>query len=227
MVKIVLRAGVLSICALALLIAGAEVEPVRAFVPIREADIALSQDGPGSRDLEALAEAVRAENNTTENYTAWAGGELSPPSALEYMPEGVEVGRKLTSFAFPTFRGDVAILDRIDAPVLINFWASWCGPCIDEFPALAALALDDMTPFTVLFVNIWDDEPQATAFLESQPADILAVRDERDAAATAYGLVAIPTSFLVDENGVLQVVHVGNVTDVVAEFLRAVALSGQ
>lgn len=93
-------------------------------------------------------------------------------------------------------------------PVLLNFWATWCGPCVQELPSLEALH-HQMPALTILAVSA-DDDPQAYAsFLARRHVDLTTVRDPRQQAADLYHTVAWPETYAIDRQGVIRRKFVG------------------
>jgi cytochrome c biogenesis protein CcmG, thiol:disulfide interchange protein DsbE len=94
--------------------------------------------------------------------------------------------------------------------VIVNFWASWCVPCRDEFPILRAAeqahAKDGLAIVGVLFK---DDAGPARTFATAMGADWPSVTDPNGATATAYRVVAPPQTYFIDRDGVLRVMHIG------------------
>ncbi len=97
-------------------------------------------------------------------------------------------------------------------PVLVNFWASWCGPCRDEFPLfkqeLSAHAADGLT---ILGVVYKDSADPARAFETSFGATWTSVTDPDGAIAKAYRVAAPPQTYFVDRQGVLRSIQIGQV----------------
>ena len=95
-------------------------------------------------------------------------------------------------------------------PVLVDFWASWCGPCRVSFPLL-----DDIREelgergFEVVAVNVDEYEEDALGFLEELPVSYLVVRDAGGTTPEAYGILGMPTGFLIDREGMIRKVHQG------------------
>ncbi len=84
--------------------------------------------------------------------------------------------------------------------VLLNFWASWCAPCVDELPSLMALH-HRLPQLVILGVSI-DADPQAYAnFLAQYRIDFPTIRDPSQATMHRYGTVQIPESYLIDRSG--------------------------
>jgi cytochrome c biogenesis protein CcmG/thiol:disulfide interchange protein DsbE len=95
-------------------------------------------------------------------------------------------------------------------PVVVNFWASWCTPCRDEFPVLAdALAAHEGDGMALVGVLFKDDPAPATAFVEDFGATWPTVDDPDDAIAGAYRVVAPPQTYFIDAEGIVRGVHIG------------------
>jgi cytochrome c biogenesis protein CcmG/thiol:disulfide interchange protein DsbE len=87
--------------------------------------------------------------------------------------------------------------------VLVNFWASWCEPCVAELPSLLALQ-HQMPGVTVVAISIDQDETAYRAFLLRNHVDLLTVRDPEERVSALYGTVQIPETYAVDRNGILR-----------------------
>jgi thiol-disulfide isomerase/thioredoxin len=94
--------------------------------------------------------------------------------------------------------------------VLINFWASWCGPCREEMPLLNALH-NKYAPlgFTVLGVNVEEDLDGAMRFLKNVPVDFPILLDNTNKVSKQYKVVAMPTTVVVDRDGNMRYLHEG------------------
>lgn len=99
--------------------------------------------------------------------------------------------------------------------VLVDFWASWCGPCRASFPAYNALrnrlqAKYGKDSFEVLAINVDMEKPEALAFLEKQPVSF-PILDENTGGSTQhkYQILAMPTAFLIDPEGTIVMQHSG------------------
>jgi len=89
--------------------------------------------------------------------------------------------------------------------VVLNFWASWCGPCIDETPSLVAMArkMRDHN-VVVLAVSIDDDDSAYHKFIKEQGMDMVTVRDADKKSNDLYGTHVFPETYIIDRNGVLR-----------------------
>jgi cytochrome c biogenesis protein CcmG, thiol:disulfide interchange protein DsbE len=87
--------------------------------------------------------------------------------------------------------------------VIVNFWATWCPPCIDELPSL--LALQRRLPQVTVLAISQDENPDAyRAFLLQNHVDLLTLRDPSARIPHLYGTLKIPESYVIDRNGILR-----------------------
>lgn len=94
--------------------------------------------------------------------------------------------------------------------VLINFWASWCGPCREEMPLLNALHKKyEPLGFTVLGVNVEEQADNARGFLKDFPVDFPVLLDSRNQVSKMYKVIAMPTTVVVDRDGNMRFLHKG------------------
>ncbi len=147
----------------------------------------------------------------------------------DYDPRGVPsalLGRPPPDFALPPLQPgtlpSVASADLrgpLPAPVVVNFWASWCVPCIVEHPQLMRLARDGVK---VLGVNYKDRAADADAFLTRHGNPFAALgRDEPGRVAIDWGVYGVPETYLIDREGLIRWRFAGPVTpDVLDKDLR-------
>ncbi len=106
--------------------------------------------------------------------------------------------------------GKLSLADLKGQVVMINFWATWCGPCRQEMPLLAQLH-DKYEPlgFTMLGVNVEPDSAAAVAWLKGVPVTFPILFDTDSAVAGSFGVEGMPSSVLVDRNGQVRYIHRG------------------
>ncbi len=122
-----------------------------------------------------------------------------------------EVGGPAPDFALPDAAGKVVSLqDYAGQVLLINFWASWCGPCREEMPLLDQLSQRyGPLGFTMLGINVEEDSALADRFLQGTPVDFPILYDRENAVSKLYDVIAMPTTVLVDRQGNIRFVHHG------------------
>lgn len=121
-----------------------------------------------------------------------------------------------TPAAAPDFRlpardgGEVRLSDLRGQVVMINFWATWCGPCRQEMPLLEQIhAKYEPLGFTLLGVNVEPDSDEAQAWLTKVPVTFPILFDRDNAVSASFGVEAMPSSVLIDREGRVRHVHRG------------------
>ena len=114
-------------------------------------------------------------------------------------------------FSLPDAQGNtVALGDYEGQVVLINFWASWCGPCREEMPLLEALHQRyEPLGFTMLGVNVEEDSALADKFLKSTSVSFPILYDRNNEVSKLYEVIAMPSTVILDKQGTLRYVHHG------------------
>jgi len=101
------------------------------------------------------------------------------------------------------FRGQVVVL---------NFWATWCPPCVEETPSLVRMqARFKDKGVVVLAVSIDADDAAYHKFLKDYSVNMVTVRDEARKAASLYGTLGWPESYVIDRNGLIRRKFIGPV----------------
>lgn len=114
-----------------------------------------------------------------------------------------------------TLEGDQVTLSSLRGrPVLINFWASWCGPCREEFPLLVAAYEEHGDEGLEILGIVRDDSPESAAsFAADQGAEWPMVLDTESDAWEAYRATGLPTSFFLDTDGIVRAFSLGAFTE--------------
>lgn len=106
---------------------------------------------------------------------------------------------------------DVDLSDYQGAPMLVNFWATWCGPCVTEMPILRDTSRQLTGQLTFLGINVQDSEQNALAFLDELAVTYDQARDPSAEYFTGLGGFGMPTTLLIDEAGRIVYRHTGAV----------------
>ena len=107
--------------------------------------------------------------------------------------------------------------------VVLNFWATWCPPCVEEMPSLVEMQ-QRMTDkgIRVLAVSVDVDEGAYRRFLKDHKVDLLTVRDPSHKSSDLYGTFKYPETYIIDSNGILRRKFIGPVdwnTPEIVDFL--------
>ena len=94
--------------------------------------------------------------------------------------------------------------------VMLNFWASWCGPCREEMPALDAFAAEQGdNGIEVIGVNVEPDSKAAEGFLKETPVSFPVIYDKDSTVSKAYDVSGMPSTVIIDRKGNIRVLHRG------------------
>ena len=116
------------------------------------------------------------------------------------------LGRPATPFVLDGFDGNVIGLEDLRGkPIVLNFWASWCQPCIYETPLLVAAAARYGERVHFIGVVPPEDTPEAVAAFQRRFGDWgPALYDRNGKVGIAYGVVKLPETYLIDADGIIQ-----------------------
>jgi peroxiredoxin len=121
------------------------------------------------------------------------------------------IGQSAPDFALKSSGGENLRLSEYRGDVvMINFWATWCGPCRQEMPLLDGLySKYQRVGFTLLGVNIDDDSRRAMKMIDELGVTFPVLFDESKNVSKLYEVEAMPVTVLVDKEGVVRHVHHG------------------
>jgi thiol-disulfide isomerase/thioredoxin len=104
----------------------------------------------------------------------------------------------------------VSLADLKGQIVLINFWASWCGPCREEMPLLEQIHQRyEPLGFTLLGVNVEENSSDAVNWLKDRPVSFPILFDPDNGVSKLYDVVAMPSTVIVDREGNVRFLHHG------------------
>jgi peroxiredoxin len=92
--------------------------------------------------------------------------------------------------------------------VMLNFWASWCGPCRQEMPLLESIYKKyNKLGFTMLGVNVEPDSQAANEWLKATPVSFPILYDTQSKVSKLYDVAGMPTSVIIDRAGKVRMIH--------------------
>jgi thiol-disulfide isomerase/thioredoxin len=97
-------------------------------------------------------------------------------------------------------------------PIALHFWATWCGPCIRELPLISKLTASNAGSLTVLSINCGEEHSDVNFFLLKHKLRLNLVMDKDNSISALYNIIAIPQTWMIDENGLIRSIQVGAYT---------------
>ncbi|MFT6896618.1 MAG: peroxiredoxin [Paraglaciecola sp.] len=106
--------------------------------------------------------------------------------------------------------GNMRLSEQRGNVVLVNFWASWCGPCKEELPKMEQLQQDYQDlGFTILAVNVDEDSNKANVLLDDIKISYPVLFDPTAKVSKLYDVSAMPTTVIIDRDGKQRLLHKG------------------
>ena len=125
---------------------------------------------------------------------------------LPAIPVGFQVGNRAPAFTLQNLDGDDVTLSNFRGKiVMVNFWATWCGPCKDEMPHIQAVF--DSRPdddLAILTINLQETAEAVQSFVDSEGFTFPVLLDPEGEAAGSYSVSEIPRTFFIDAEGIIQ-----------------------
>lgn len=112
-----------------------------------------------------------------------------------------------------------------EKPIVLNFWASWCGPCREEAPDLKKMyeTYEGKIDFYAVNLTSQDNKQDAAAFVKEYGFEFPILLDEKGEVANRYKIIGIPTTFFIDKNGVIQQTVMGMIDQtMVDEYMKKI-----
>jgi cytochrome c biogenesis protein CcmG/thiol:disulfide interchange protein DsbE len=113
--------------------------------------------------------------------------------------------RKAPPFSLKGLDGKkITLKDLNGKPVILTFWATWCSPCKEELPALEKFAVGKKGQLTIIAMAIdGENKKKVQLFVEGNKINLTVLLDEKEQTARMYRVRAVPTTFLIDREGMM------------------------
>ena len=124
--------------------------------------------------------------------------------------ENPAVGRRAPGFQLKDLQGNDVSLDQYKGKiVMLDFWATWCGPCRVTMPLLEQLQHEHPDAFTLLAINVGDSPELVAPYVQQHRILARVLLDVEGKVGTAYRSESIPMQVLIDQRGIIRHVQVG------------------
>ena len=152
---------------------------------------------------ETTAAATEATTEATAEATTEANTEATEPPLAENP-------NRVPDFIVVDQNGQTCHLyDFLGKPIIVNFWASWCGPCKAEMPDFEEAYQQYGEDIHFLMVNVWDTVEEGSAFIQKAGYTFPIYYDQEGMTALAYEIEGIPTTYFLDADGVAVFAQIG------------------
>ncbi|HTY63968.1 MAG TPA: TlpA disulfide reductase family protein [Acidobacteriota bacterium] len=132
------------------------------------------------------------------------------PSGSEPASETAEIGQPAPNFKLPDLAGQQVSLDQFKGKVvLLDLWATWCGPCRMTMPVVENLQKEFSGTMVLLAVNLQDSRDDVRDYIRAQGIHSRVLLDQEGAVGAMYGAESIPREILIDKQGIIRFVMPG------------------
>ena len=153
---------------------------------------------------------VRSPSNFVLLFTALAA--LISASACYSGSRPPRIGSSAPEISVQDSDRSVKLSDYRGQVVVLNFWATWCPPCVEEMPSLVEMQRRMKTKgVTVIGVSVDVDQSAYNRFLKDHNVNLLTVRDPGQKSSNLYGTFKFPETYIIDRNGVMRRKFIGAV----------------
>lgn len=168
------------------------------------------------REGQEIEEESASNTPTTISIANSNLGTIEALAASSEAPIGLEIGNRAPDFTVMTLDGEATSLSSLRGQiVLVNFWGTWCGPCVREMPELQSVYEQFVDEgFTILALATRGDTRQdVLEFREEYSLTFTLAVDEGDQITDMYSIVSRPSTIIVDEDGLIVFKHFGPVIE--------------
>lgn len=156
-------------------------------------------------------------------YTGSQGGLVNSSSGQKLPPA---VGSAAPDFSLPGLGGSQQGLNEAQGkPVVVNFWATWCPPCVEEMPLLDKYAQKYAGQLVIYGIDSAEEEAQVARFISDNEIRFPILLDEDANVTDAYFVRNFPATFFIDADGVLRAQHLGTLReDLLIRYLATIGI---
>jgi len=134
-------------------------------------------------------------------------------SMIQFSGAAPAVGDPAPDFDLQNLEGEnIHLSDLRGRPVLINFWATWCGPCQQEMPIFQHYS-QEYPELQIIAVNGGESQPTVQKYADKWGLTFPILLDPTSEVNRTYQANALPTSYFLDEYGYVKIVHIGSMSD--------------
>ncbi len=136
------------------------------------------------------------------------------------------IGNPAPDFSVADLEGNpIRLADLRGRPVIVNFWASWCGPCVEEFPLLREAAARHAGDGLVVIGIVWGDRSEAARdFMARNGATWAAAMDPGEQVSRDYGILGPPETYFIGRDGIIRARQIGQISAASLDAKLAVIL---
>ena len=144
-------------------------------------------------------------------FAQFYGQTITPPPPTTDAPVGIQVGMQAPDFTLQTLIGEsFNLYAQRGKPVFLNFWGTWCGPCVAEMPDMQKLQNTMGDSIQIVGIGVRDTRIQVLRFVTRYGYTWTFVLDSTGEVSNAYEVSGIPRSFFIDAKGVIVRKFVGS-----------------
>ncbi|WP_210365887.1 TlpA disulfide reductase family protein [Bacillus sp. REN3] len=123
------------------------------------------------------------------------------------------IGEKAYDFELESLDGEEVKLSQYAGQVtILNYFATWCGPCVDEAPELEAFEQEYGGDFKLLIIDLGETKDRVRKFINQHKTTSQYLFDYKQDVAKKYGVIGQPETFVIDKNGIIREHYKGPVT---------------
>lgn len=148
--------------------------------------------------------------------SAWIWTSRPPAEATSAAAtEGLAIGHIAPNFSLTTLSGEpFSLNDLRGKPVVLNFWATWCGPCRRELPALQASAERYGAQITIVGVDQGEAAPTVQGYVDEMGLTFPIPMDAQNEVGATYNVRGLPTTYFIDGEGIIRRVWSGEMNSI-------------